>query len=122
MREAGGGRVINVSSAAAAMPEFGRPSYTATKLALEGLTEALGHELRDRVAVNCIRIDLPIWSEGFAATLPSDYDTSRFEDAGIMSDAVLWLAAQELSFTGKILTLTALRRQGVVRPETVHRR
>src|SRR5262245_59099327 len=29
MAAAGGGRVINVSSAAAVMPEFGRPSYTA---------------------------------------------------------------------------------------------
>jgi NAD(P)-dependent dehydrogenase (short-subunit alcohol dehydrogenase family) len=122
MRETGGGRVINVSSAAAAMPEFGRPSYTATKLALEGLTESLGHELRGAVAVNCIRIDIAIWSEGFAATLPSDYDTSGFEDAGIMSDAVLWLAGQDLDFTGKVLTLTELRRQGVVRPETPHRR
>jgi citronellol/citronellal dehydrogenase len=104
------------------MPEFGRPSYTATKLGLEGLTEALGHELRGRVAVNCIRIDIPISSEGFEATLPADYDTSRFEDAAIMADAVLWLVGQDLSFTGTILTLTELRRQGVVRPETVHRR
>src|SRR5262249_57286957 len=43
MRATGGGRVINVSSGAAVMPEFGRPSYTATKLPLEGLTQALGH-------------------------------------------------------------------------------
>ena len=95
MADAGGGRVINVSSAAAVMPEFGRPSYTATKLALEGLTESLGHELAGRLAVNCIRIDIPIWSEGFEATLPGDFDTSGFEDAGIMSDAVLWLARQD---------------------------
>ena len=122
MRDAGGGRVINVSSAAAAMPEFGRPSYTATKLALEGLTESLGHELRGSVAVNCVRIDIAIWSEGFEATLPSDYDTSAFEDAVIMSDAVLWLVAQDLGFTGKVLRLTELRRQGVVRPATYHRR
>jgi hypothetical protein len=71
--------------------------------------------------VNCIRIDIPIWSEGFEATLPSDFDTSGFEDAAIMSDAVLWLARQDLSLTGKILTLTELRRQGIVRPETFHR-
>ncbi len=121
MREHGGGRIINVSSGAAVMPEFGRPSYTATKLALEGLTEALGHELRGRVAVNCIRIDIPIWSEGFEATLPSDFDTSGFEDAVIMSDAVLWLIGQDLSCTGKVLTLTELRRQGIVRAETYHR-
>src|SRR5262249_45955577 len=51
MTEAGaGGCVINVSSAAAVMPSFGRPSYTATKLALEGLTEWLCHELAGRLA------------------------------------------------------------------------
>jgi len=119
MRERGEGRIINVSSGAAVMPEFGRPSYTATKLALEGLTEALGHELRGRVAVNCIRIDIPIWSEGFEATLPADFDTSGFEDAVIMSDAVLWLVRQDLSYTAMVLNLTELRRQGIVRP-TVH--
>jgi len=116
------GRVINVSSGAAVMPSFGRPSYTATKLALEGMTESLGHELAGRLAVNCIRIDIPIWSEGFEATLPESFDTSGFEDAGIMTDAVLWLVRQELSFTGKILLLTELRRQGIVRPQTTHRR
>ena len=121
MVEAGGGRVINVSSGAAVMPSFGRPSYTATKLALEGLTESLAHELAGRLAVNCIRIDIPIWSEGFEATLPQGFDTSGFEDAAIMSDAVLWLADRELSFTGKVLTLTELRRQGIVRPEAFHR-
>ena len=122
MLAAGGGRVINVSSAAAVMPEFGRPSYTATKLALEGLTEALGHELRNRLAINCVRIDIPIWTEGFDATLPADFDTTGFEDPTIMSDAVLWLVQQKPSLTARILTLTELRRQGIVRPETPFRR
>ena len=114
----GGGRVINVSSGAAVMPSFGRASYTTTKLALEGLTEALAHDLAGRVAVNCIRIDLPIWTEGFDATLPPDLDRSSFEDAVVMSDAVLWLAAQDLAYTGKILTLGELRTRGIVRPPT----
>jgi len=118
MAAAGGGRVINVSSGAAVTPSFGRPSYTATKLALEGLTQALAHELAGRVAVNCIRIDLPIWTEGFDATLPADFDTSWFEDAVIMSDAVLWLVRQGLDVTGQVLTLGELRARGVVRPET----
>jgi citronellol/citronellal dehydrogenase len=113
-----GGRVVNVSSGAAVTPSFGRASYTATKLGLEGLTESLAHDLAGRVAVNCIRIDLPILTEGFDATLPPDFDKSWFEDAAIMSDAVLWLAAQPLDVTGRILTLTALRAQGIVRPAT----
>lgn len=118
MAAAGGGRVINVSSGAAVTPSFGRPSYTATKLALEGLTQALAHELSGRVAVNCIRIDIPIWTEGFDATLPDDFDTSWFEDAVIMSDAVLWLVRQGLDYSGQVLTLGELRLRGVVRAET----
>jgi len=117
-RMADGGRVINVSSGAAVTPSFGRPSYTATKLALEGLTQALAHELAGRVAVNCIRIDMPIWTEGFDATLPEDFDTSLFEDAVIMSDAVLWLAGQGVDYTGHVLTLGELRARGIVRPQT----
>ena len=120
MAAAGGGHVINVSSGAAVTPSFGRASYTATKLALEGLTESLAHDLAGRVAVNCIRIDMPIWTEGFDATLPADFDRSWFEDAAIMTDAVLWIARQDLTYTGKVLTLGDLRTQGVVRAQTRH--
>ena len=104
------------------MPEFGRASYTATKLALEGLTQVLGHDLRGRVAVNCIRIDFAIWTEGFEATLPAGFDTSAFEDAVIMSDAVRWLLEQDLAYSGHILTLRELRAKGVVRDETPAKR
>jgi NAD(P)-dependent dehydrogenase (short-subunit alcohol dehydrogenase family) len=122
MRDAGEGRIINVSSLVSVRPEFGRPSYTATKRALEGLTEALAHELRGRVAVNCIRIEIPIWTEGFDATLPKDYDMSAFEDPVVMSDATLWMARQELANTGNIVEIGQLRAQGVVRPFTAARR
>jgi len=47
-----------------------------------------------------------------------DFDTSGFEDAVIMTDAVTWLLRQPADFTGQILTLGELRRQGVVRPPT----
>lgn len=118
MTAAGGGRIVNVSSAAAVFPEFGRASYTATKLALEGMTQALAHDLRGKVAVNCIRIEITIMTEGFDATLPSDFDTSAFEDPVIMSDAVTWLVRQPLDVTGRIMTLGELRAQGIVRPLT----
>jgi NAD(P)-dependent dehydrogenase (short-subunit alcohol dehydrogenase family) len=118
MAAAGGGRVITVSSGAAVTPSFGRASYTATKLALEGMSQSLAHDLQGRVAVNCIRIDVPIWTEGFDATLPDGFDTSFFEDAVIMTDAVLWLAEQDLSYGGHVLTLGELRERGVLRPVT----
>ncbi len=112
-----GGRVVNVSSGASQSPEFGRPSYTVTKAALEALTTTLAHELKGEVAVNCIRLELPVWSEGFVTTL-GDGDYSDFEDPVIMSDAVLWLANQPLSYTGRIVTIGELRELGAVRPVT----
>lgn len=119
MAEVGAGRVVNVSSLASKYPEFGRASYTATKRGLEALTEALACDLRDRIAINCLRIDIPIWSEGYAATLSGE-DTSRFEHPVVASDAVLWLARQPLSCTGQIHEVTQLRAEGVVRPQTSH--
>ena len=115
-----GGRVINVSSVAAVMPTFGRASYTTTKRALETLTESLAHDLRGKVAVNALRIDVPVYSEGFEATLPPDW--THFEDAVVVSDAVLWLTEQPLSHTGHIESITGLRERGIVRPATPHRR
>ena len=111
------GRVINISSSASIAPEFGRASYTTTKRALEALTECMGHELKGHVAVNCIRLELSVWSEGYTYTLP-DMDFSDFEDPIIMSDAALWLCRQPISYTGKVLTISDLRAMGAVRPVT----
>jgi NAD(P)-dependent dehydrogenase (short-subunit alcohol dehydrogenase family) len=117
MAERGSGQVINLSSQAAVFPAFGRASYTATKLALEGLTQALGHDLAGRLAVNCLRIDVPVWSEGFEATLPGGHGLA-FEDPVVISDAILWLIRQPLSHTAQIHSVTELRAKGVVRPTT----
>jgi NAD(P)-dependent dehydrogenase (short-subunit alcohol dehydrogenase family) len=118
MRNAGGGRIVNISSMAAVTPEFGRPNYTATKRALEAMTEALAFELRkDPIAVNCIRLEVPVWTEGFAETLPRDA-AFEFEDPVIMSDAVLWLAGQPFDYSGHVLTIGDLRERGAVRPFT----
>ena len=122
MVEAGGGRVVNISSGAAKLPEFGRPGYTVTKAALESLTACLAFELRDRaVAVNCLRLEVPVWTEGFAATL-EDPGAWGFEDPVIMSDAVLWMAKQPTTWTGHVVTIGELRARGVVREETPARR
>jgi len=112
-----GGHVINISSGAAVLPEFGRPSYTATKAGLEALGQALAHELKGRVTVNTLRLDVAVWSEGFTFTL-GEGDYSDFEHPVIMSDAVLWLAKQPISHSGHVFTLTELRERGVVRPPT----
>lgn len=121
MAEAGGGRVLNVSSGASQAPEFGRAGYTTTKAALEAMTRALAHDLRGRVAVNCLRIEIPVWTEGFAATLPPGVDFP-FEDPVVISDAVVWFARQPLTVTGEVLDVAALRARGAVRPFTPARR
>jgi NAD(P)-dependent dehydrogenase (short-subunit alcohol dehydrogenase family) len=118
MIEAGGGRVINISSRAAVAPEFGRASYTATKAGLEALTLGLAHELKDQnVAVNAIRLEFAVLTEGYAYTL-TDINTSQFEHPVIMSDAALWLAEQPFTHTGHIHTIGELRTRGVVRGVT----
>jgi NAD(P)-dependent dehydrogenase (short-subunit alcohol dehydrogenase family) len=113
----GEGRIVNISSGASQAPEFGRASYTTTKAALEAMTRSLAHDLRGRTALNCIQLELPVWTEGFAATLPPGVDFP-FEDPVIMSDAVLWLARQPLDVTGQVLTIAELRARGAVRPFT----
>jgi len=117
----GDGRIVNISSFASQAPGFGRAGYTTTKAALEAMTRSLAHDLRGKVAVNCIRLEVPVWTEGFAATLPPDVDLP-FEDAVIMSDAVLWFARQPITVTGEVLTIAELRARGAVRPFTAARR
>jgi citronellol/citronellal dehydrogenase len=118
MAKAGGGRIINVSSAAADAPEFGRAGYTVTKKALEALTECMAHDLRaQHVAVNTLRLELMVWTEGFAATL-GDPDAYAMEDPVIMSDAVLWMAKQPLAWTGQRETIASLREKHAVRGVT----
>jgi NAD(P)-dependent dehydrogenase (short-subunit alcohol dehydrogenase family) len=111
------GRVINISSGASDLPQFGRASYTVTKRALEALTECHAWELKDKVAVNCIKLELSVWTEGYTATL-GEGNYEGFEDPIIMTDATLWLAEQPIGYTGNVLTIARMREMGVVRPVT----
>jgi NAD(P)-dependent dehydrogenase (short-subunit alcohol dehydrogenase family) len=110
-------RVINISSGASLAPQFGRCSYTTTKRALEAMTECHAFELRGKVAVNCIQLELSVWTEGYTATL-GEGNYEGFEDPVIMSDAALWLCKQPIDYTGHVLTIAKMREMGVVRPVT----
>ena len=63
--------MLNVSSAAALECFTGLMAYGMAKVALEHLTRSAAAQLdKDGVAVNCLRIDLPVASRGFVANTP----------------------------------------------------
>jgi citronellol/citronellal dehydrogenase len=111
MQEQGAGRIINISSylAEAMMP--GMISYSVSKIALEKLTQYLGSELQPNgIAVNALRIELMIATEGWQFRNP-DVDYSTWDKPDAASQATLWLATRDLSYTGRVVTIAEVRQQ-----------
>ena len=111
MLEQGSGRVINISSylAEAMMP--GMMSYSVSKIALEKLTQYLAEELQPKhIAVNALRIELMIATEGWQFRNP-DVDYSTWDKPDAASQATLWLATRDLSYTGRVITIAEVRQQ-----------
>jgi 3-oxoacyl-[acyl-carrier protein] reductase len=72
LKEAGGGRIINVSSIATSQPVKGQGKYITAKSAVEGYTKSLAIELaRDNIQVNLV---VPAMTEtDLLASIPSDF-------------------------------------------------
>ncbi|HYR96486.1 MAG TPA: SDR family NAD(P)-dependent oxidoreductase [Candidatus Binatus sp.] len=105
------GVILNVSSAAAVMAIPGLLAYGVSKAALERLTTGVAEDVRtSRIAVNCLRIDVPIASEGFVYNAP-ELDQSDWEPTEVGAEAALWMLAQPPEFTGRVLGITDLRSQ-----------
>jgi len=112
MLEQGSGRIINVSSGAVTDPELaaqlGIIPYAVSKAAVEALTTALAAELQPRgISVNCLRIESAIATEG--AELADPGVDSGWEQPETAADAVRWLAAQDTSYTGHVVTMAEAR-------------
>ncbi len=116
-----GGRIVNVSSAAALAPHAGLLSYGVSKIGLERLTVGAANELQDGgVAVNCFRIDIPVASEGFVANTPGT-DRSSWEPSEVAAEGILWVVRQPASFSGQLLSMAALRaEQGIMKSRIEH--
>jgi 7-alpha-hydroxysteroid dehydrogenase len=56
LRTAGGGAVVNISSAAGRFPLAGFVAYSTAKAALSHMTRVLGHEFAPKVRVNAIAV------------------------------------------------------------------
>jgi len=111
MVERRSGAILNVSSAAAVLAVPGLLAYGVSKAALERLTVGLAENAGSHgVAVNCLRIDVPIASEGFVYNAP-ELDKSAWEPTAVGAEAALWMLAQPAAFTGRVLGITNLRRE-----------
>jgi citronellol/citronellal dehydrogenase len=115
LRRAGGGHVLNVSSVAALVPVPGLMSYGISKIGLERLTVDLARQLqRDRIAVNCFRIDLPVASEGFVANTPG-LDRSDWEPCEVAAEGIVWMLRQPWPYSGRRESMLGLRqREGIM--------
>jgi citronellol/citronellal dehydrogenase len=106
-----GGRIVNISSAAALAPHLGLLSYGVAKIGLERLTTGIANEVADRgIAVNCFRIDIPVASEGFVANTP-EADRSEWEPTSVAAEGILWTLRQPADFSGQLLSMGALREE-----------
>ncbi len=109
MREAGGGAILNISSLAAILPQPGSLSYGIAKAGLERLTMETARILADDgVAVNCLRIDVAVASEGFTANTP-DLDHSGWEAPDAVAEAIVWMLRRPTGYTSRIESLHELR-------------
>src|SRR5262249_52359796 len=110
MRRQGGGAIVNLSSAAALHPYAGLMAYGMSKIALERMTVDAARQLQaDGIAVNCFRIDVPVYSEGFAANAP-DLDQADWEPSEVAAEGILWVLRQPPTYSGQLLSMWALRR------------
>ena len=115
------GAILNVSSAASLMAVPGLLVYGVSKAGLERLTTGVAENVRSHgIAVNCLRIDVPIASEGFVHNAP-ELDKSDWEPTEVGAEGALWMLAQPPEFTGQVLGITDLRRRHGVAESRVRR-
>ena len=111
MLERGSGRIINISSYLAEVLMPGMMSYSVSKIALEKFTQALAAELQPKsIAVNALRIEMWIATEGAQYSNPN-IDYSTWEKPEAASEATLWLATRDPSYTGQVVTIAEVRQQ-----------
>jgi len=106
LRQAGGGRIINVSSHAArnAFPDWG--AYCVSKAALASFSRCLEAEERSAgIAVSTLTlgaVNTPLWD---SETVHSSFDRRAMLSAQQVAESLLYLARQPQSLTVEDLTL-----------------
>jgi len=102
LRNAGGGAIVNISSAAGMLGYTGLPAYVAAKWGVRGLTKAAALELaRDRIRVNSVHpgiIRTPLSKSGPAPSA-SVNPLQRIGEPSEVGNLVVFLASDESSFS-----------------------
>jgi NAD(P)-dependent dehydrogenase (short-subunit alcohol dehydrogenase family) len=116
MRRAGGGAIVNVSSAAALYPHAGLMAYGIAKVGLERLTLDVAKQCQgDGIAANVFRIDVPVASEGFVANTPG-LDRSEWEPSEVAAEGIVFILQQPATFSGRRLSMYRMRHEfGIMR-------
>lgn len=120
MLERGGGRVVNVSTGASQAVSAGLGLYSASKLAMERWADYLHEELGGRVAVNSLRVNRIVATEGWlhiARTDGLDLATAGNHDAipvtaESVAAAAVWMAGQPTAWSGNTLNLDEVQAAG----------
>ncbi len=105
MIEAGGGVIINVSSAASLRPDPSFVVYAAAKAALNSLTDGLARAYAPTVRVNCLvpgafKTDMAnAWTESAVAEFAKTFALGRAAAPSEIVGAALFLASDASSFT-----------------------
>ena len=102
LKSAGGGSIVNISSAAGILAHVGMPAYVATKFGVRGLTKAAALELAAHgIRVNSVHPGIIRTPLSTAGPQP---DTSaiplhRIGEPGEVASLVVYLASDEASFS-----------------------
>jgi NAD(P)-dependent dehydrogenase (short-subunit alcohol dehydrogenase family) len=106
LKARGTGAILNISSAAAQHVVPGLMAYGISKAGLERLTTDVAVQLAPHhIAVNCLRIDLPVASEGFVANMPAA-DHSTWQAPAAAARTALWILRQPPSYTGQVVNMS----------------
>ena len=102
MRRAGGGSIVNISSACGLQALPNTIAYTATKFAVRGMTKATALDLgKDRIRVNSVHPALTrtdMCAEETVANLLGSVPLGRIGEVDEVSQLILFLASDESSY------------------------
>lgn len=116
----GGAAVVNVSAGAGIRGEAGRAPYSATKFALEGLTQSLAAEWTGlNIAVNTLEPGVSVLTDDLKRDRRANGRGLRFAGPEVMVPAAVFLATQDASgVTGRHVNAWAwLEERGLGVPE-----